>query len=66
MELTQEQFADLLGISRRQVINLETGTSQCTKMLGIFCLMLPYFEQKQITKFGHELRNFDIKEPAIE
>lgn len=66
MQLTQEQLADLMGISRRQVINLETGTSQCTKMLGMFCLMLPYFDEKQIRKFGHELKNFDIKEPAIE
>lgn len=66
MGLTQEQIADLLGMSRRQVINLETGTSQCTKMLGMFLLMLPYFEDKQIKRFGHDLKSYDIKEPAIE
>jgi DNA-binding XRE family transcriptional regulator len=66
LNLTQGEFADLLGISRRQIINLENGKSQCAKLLGMFCLMLPYFEDKQVRKMNHDLRNFDIKEPAIE
>lgn len=61
LSITQDELSALFGITRRQLVNLENGKHQVKKSLGMLCLMLKYFDSKQIHKFEIELSKYEIK-----
>jgi transcriptional regulator with XRE-family HTH domain len=61
--LSQEALSSLLGMTRRQVANLETGKHKCKKSIAMMLLMLEYFDDEEINKMEIKLceYGFDIR-----
>lgn len=58
--LSQTELSELIGITRRQIINLEGGKNNITKPMGILMLCIQCLGKDKIEKMEKKLSNFDM------
>lgn len=60
MNLSQTELADLIGMTRRQILNLEQGKSKTTKPIGLLLICLQKIGCKELQELEKKLASYYI------
>ncbi len=59
--MNQIEMADLIGVTRRQIINLEHGNSRTTKQTALLMIAIQTYGKDKISSFEKEITKYYLE-----